>query len=85
MDKVAFLKLADECLDRVKAWLEAFDPDDVDFNERYGALLLGQAQPLVQEIRRRAEAGSAFDELVPRADGLLRAAADRHRRAVGAP
>ncbi|MCB1184631.1 glycosyltransferase family 39 protein [bacterium] len=60
------------------------DPDDVDFNERYGALLLGQAQPLVQEIRRRAEAGSAFDELVPRADGLLRAAADRHRRATAA-
>jgi len=38
MDKPAFLKLADACLDRVKAWLEAFDPDEVDYAEADGVV-----------------------------------------------
>ena len=38
MDKSTFLKLADECLARVKSWLEGFDPDEVDFAESDGVV-----------------------------------------------
>lgn len=38
MDKPTFLKLADACLARVVTWLEAFDPDEVDFAESDGVV-----------------------------------------------
>lgn len=40
MDKQEFLKLADECIERVAAWLESFDPDEVDFSTADGVLTL---------------------------------------------
>lgn len=40
MDKPTFLKLADTCLARVKAWLLTFDPDEVDFAEADGVVKL---------------------------------------------
>jgi CyaY protein len=38
MDKSTFLKLADACFARVVRWLEAFDPDEVDFAEADGVI-----------------------------------------------
>ena len=38
MDKATFHKLADACLARVARWLEAFDPDEVDFAESDGVI-----------------------------------------------
>jgi CyaY protein len=38
MDRSEFLKLADTCLERVATWLEAFDPDEVDFMAADGVL-----------------------------------------------
>lgn len=40
MDKNEFLKLADECLDRIADWLEAFDPDEVDFSTTDGVVAI---------------------------------------------
>jgi CyaY protein len=38
MDRTTFLSLADACLARVARWLEAFDPDEVDFAEADGVI-----------------------------------------------
>jgi len=38
MDRPTFSKLADTCLATVCAWLEAFDPDEVDFAESDGVV-----------------------------------------------
>ncbi len=38
MEKSTFLKLADTCLSAVCTWLEAFDPDEVDFAESDGVV-----------------------------------------------
>lgn len=38
MDRSEFLKLADDCLERVAGWLEEFDPDEVDFSTADGVL-----------------------------------------------
>lgn len=40
MDRSEFLRLADECLERVANWLEGFDPDEVDFTAADGVLKL---------------------------------------------
>lgn len=38
MDRSTFLRLADEAIRRVEDWLEAFDPDEVDFSAADGVL-----------------------------------------------
>ena len=38
MDKQTFLKYADDCFTAVTAWLEEFDPDEVDFAEADGVV-----------------------------------------------
>lgn len=38
MDKQTFLKHADDCFTAVTAWLEEFDPDEVDFAEADGVV-----------------------------------------------
>ena len=40
MDTSVFHKLADTCLERVASWLEAFDPDEVDFSTPDGVVTL---------------------------------------------
>ena len=40
MDRQAFLKHADACLDQVVRWLESFDPDEVDFLEADGLVTI---------------------------------------------
>ncbi|MFT5476678.1 MAG: CyaY protein [Planctomycetota bacterium] len=38
MDRIEFLSLADDCMTRVADWLEAFDPDEVDFSTTDGVV-----------------------------------------------
>jgi CyaY protein len=40
MDEQEYLKLAESCLERVAAWLEEFDPDEVDFATTDGVVTL---------------------------------------------
>jgi CyaY protein len=40
MEKQEFIKLADAALERVAAWLEGFDPDEVDFATGDGVVTL---------------------------------------------
>jgi len=40
MEREEFLRLADETIERVVKWLEAFDPDEVDFASGDGVLTL---------------------------------------------
>lgn len=40
MNEHEYLRLADACLARVAAWLEDFDPDDVDFSMGDGLVTL---------------------------------------------
>lgn len=40
MEKSEFLKIADECLERVVVWLEDFDPDEVDFGTSDGVVTI---------------------------------------------
>lgn len=40
MDKPRFEKLADDCLEQVAAWLEDFDPDELDFTPADGVITL---------------------------------------------
>ena len=38
MDRSTFQKLSDACIERVTAWLEDFDPDELDFTSTDGLL-----------------------------------------------
>jgi len=62
----------------------ALDPTDVDANERFGALLLGKAQPLVARGRALADKGeaAAAEKVFLAAEPLLSEARDLHRRAT---
>lgn len=40
MDRSLYLRRADECLERVAAWLERFDPDEVDFSTTDGVVTI---------------------------------------------
>lgn len=40
METPTFIKLADECLERVSTWLESFDPDELDFEPSDGVVTL---------------------------------------------
>ena len=40
MEREEFLRLADETIERVVKWLEAFDPDEIDFAAGDGVLTL---------------------------------------------
>jgi CyaY protein len=40
LEREAFLRLADETLERVVRWLEDFDPDEIDFSSGDGVLTL---------------------------------------------
>lgn len=40
MEHQQFIKLADDCLERVATWLEDFDPDEVDFSTTDGVVTI---------------------------------------------
>lgn len=40
MDRQSFIRRSDACLERVQRWLEAFDPDEVDFATSDGVVTL---------------------------------------------
>ena len=40
MERNEFLKIADVCFERIASWLEAFDPDEVDFMTADGVVTL---------------------------------------------
>jgi CyaY protein len=40
VQREAFLRLADESIERVARWLEVFDPDEVDFSSTDGVLTM---------------------------------------------
>jgi len=54
MDRQAFLKRADACIGRVVAWLEAFDPDEVDFSEADGVVTIEFADGTKFVLNRQA-------------------------------
>ncbi len=62
----------------------ALEPDDVDFNERYGALVLAQAQPLVSQGRKLVGQGRAIEaeNVFARAVPLLSQAESLHGKAT---
>ena len=56
MDRKDYLELADACLDRVADWLEAFDPDEVDFSPADGVLTIEFADGVRFVLNRQAAA-----------------------------
>jgi CyaY protein len=40
MEPQRYLRLADECLERVARWCEAFDPDELDYSTTDGVITL---------------------------------------------
>jgi CyaY protein len=40
MERADFARLADQCLEAVAAWLEDFDPDEVDFSTSDGVVTI---------------------------------------------
>jgi iron donor protein CyaY len=56
MDDKEYVQLADQCLDRVARWLEAFDPDEVDYATADGVLKLEFGDGQVFVLNRQAGA-----------------------------
>jgi iron-sulfur cluster assembly protein CyaY len=54
MEHSEFIKLADECLERVTAWLESFDADEVDFSTADGVLKIEFADGTIYVLNRQA-------------------------------
>lgn len=57
MDKQLYIKRADECLARVSRWLEAFDPDELDYSTTDGVVSL-QFPDGVRYVLNRQSAAS---------------------------
>lgn len=56
LDDQQYLHLADECLERAASWLEAFDPDEVDFATPDGVVRLEFADGVYFVLNRQAAA-----------------------------
>ena len=56
MDRQQFLRLADECLQRVVSWLEPFDPDEIDFAESDGVVTIEFADKKRYVLNRQTAA-----------------------------
>ena len=56
MDRSEFLQLADTCLERVTAWLEVFDPDEVDFTAADGVLKIEFPDGVTYVLNRQTAA-----------------------------
>ena len=53
MERSEYLLLADSCIDKVADWLEAFDPDEVDFSSADGVLKIEFADGKVYVLNRQ--------------------------------
>lgn len=98
MERQSFLKWADECLERVAAWLEEFDPDEVDFTLSDGVLKIVFPDATTFVLNRQTAADQMWFAAGVRAwhydraegDGTWRADKDGHellgkiREVVGA-
>lgn len=56
MERHDFLKIADECLDRIADWLERFDPDEVDFATTDGVVTIEFADDVRYVLNRQTAA-----------------------------
>ncbi len=56
MDQQEYIQLADACLDRVVAWLEPFDPDEVDFTSADGVVKIEFPDGVTFVLNRQAAA-----------------------------
>lgn len=56
MDRQQFLRLSDECLQRVVSWLEPFDPDEIDFSESDGVVTIEFADKKRYVLNRQSAA-----------------------------
>ena len=56
MDRSEFLKLADTCLEHITSWLEAFDPDEVDFTAADGVLKIEFPDGVTYVLNRQTAA-----------------------------
>lgn len=56
MERQAFLKLADDCLERIATWLESFDPDEVDFATTDGVVTIEFADEVRYILNRQTAA-----------------------------
>ncbi len=60
METPTFIKLADDCLDKVSAWLEDFDPDELDFTPTDGVLTLEFADGKRYVLNRQTAASQMW-------------------------
>jgi len=54
MDRSTYIALADACLARVQDWLEAFDPDELDYSTADGVVKLEFADRVTFVLNRQA-------------------------------
>jgi CyaY protein len=67
METPQYSKLADECLEKVAAWLEDFDPDELDFTPSDGVLTMEFADGAKFVLNRQSAAGQMWFAAVTRA------------------
>jgi CyaY protein len=60
MDKQHYAQLADACLEHVAAWLEAFDPDELDYSTSDGVVSLVFADGTRYVLNRQAAASQMW-------------------------
>ena len=60
MDRQEYLRLADECLATVTNWLEAFDPDEVDYTTADGVVTLQFADGARYVLNRQSAANQMW-------------------------
>jgi len=60
MDPHEYQRLADACLERVADWLEAFDPDEVDYSTTDGVVTLEFADGKRFVLNRQAAASQMW-------------------------
>jgi len=60
MDAQEYLRSADACLDRVAAWLEDFDPDEVDYATTDGVVTLEFPDGVRYVLNRQAAASQMW-------------------------
>ena len=56
LDETEFRRLADRCLERAAAWLEAFDPDEVDYATPDGVVKIEFSDGVQYVLNRQAGA-----------------------------
>lgn len=60
LEQKAYDRLADECLERVANWLEAFDPDEVDYMTSDGVVTIEFPDGLRYVLNRQAAASQMW-------------------------